>query len=259
MAESTVKVEMHGAVALLQLNRPESANTMNLAMGRDLLEAALRCERDAAIRAVVLTGAGKNFCFGGDLRGMMSESSAVDAYLRELTSFLHAAISHFVHMDAPVIAAVNGTAAGAGVGLVAMADMAICAESAKFSLAYTGVALTPDGSTSYFLPRLIGAKRAAELVLTNRAITAAEALDWGMVNKVVPDATLLDEAIALATKLAAGPQHAFGKAKRLLAASAGALESHLVLESETIAAQAASAEGQEGINAFLAKRKPQFG
>lgn len=258
MSTATVKVEARGAVALITLDRPDNANTLNLRMGMDLLAAAMACERDPAVRAVVLTGAGKNFCFGGDLRGMMSEGGAVDAYLRELTSYLHAAISHFVRMDAPVIAAVNGTAAGAGVGLVAMADLAIAAESAKFSLAYTGVALTPDGSTSYFLPRTLGTKRALELLLTNRALTAAEAVDWGLVNRVVPDAQVVDEAIALAEKLAKGPMRAFGKTKRLVAGSIGALEAQLAIESQTIAQQATTIEGQEGIVAFLEKRKAKF-
>jgi 2-(1,2-epoxy-1,2-dihydrophenyl)acetyl-CoA isomerase len=255
---TTVSVELRGRVGVVTLNRPENSNVLNLAMGRELLEAAIACGANPAVRAVVLTGAGKNFCFGGDLRGMMAEGGAVDAYLRELTSFLHQAISHFVRMDAPVIAAVNGTAAGAGVGLVAMADLAICARSAKFSLAYTGVALTPDGSTSFFLPRLIGAKRAMELILTNRPIGADEALSWGLVNQVVDDTACLEEALRLAEKLAAGPAHAFGKAKRLVAGASGALEAHLVLESETIAQQAISPEGQEGIRAFLEKRKAQY-
>jgi 2-(1,2-epoxy-1,2-dihydrophenyl)acetyl-CoA isomerase len=255
---TTVSVEQRGKVGLVTLNRPDNANVLNLTMGRELLEAAIACGANPDVRAIVLTGAGKNFCFGGDLRGMMSEGGAVDAYLRELTSFLHQAISHFVRMDAPVIAAVNGTAAGAGVGLVAMADLAICARSAKFSLAYTGVALTPDGGTSFFLPRLIGTKRAMELILTNRPLGADEALSWGLVNQVVDDAACVEDALRLAEKLAAGPVHAFGKAKRLVAGASGALEAHLVLESETIAQQAASPEGQEGIKAFLEKRKAQY-
>ncbi len=258
MTQSTVTIELKGAVALVQLNRPDNANTLNLQMGRDLAAAAIACEANPDVRAVVLTGAGKNFCFGGDLRGMIEGGGSIEAYLRELTSHLHTAIAHFVNMDAPVIAAVNGTAAGAGVGLVAMADMAIAAQGTKFSLAYTGVGLTPDGSTSFFLPRLIGQKRAMELILTNRAITAPEALDWGLVNAVVPDADVVSEALKLADRLAAGPLRAFGKSKRLMAQSLGALESHLTLESQTIAGQGATAEGREGIGAFLEKRKPKF-
>jgi 2-(1,2-epoxy-1,2-dihydrophenyl)acetyl-CoA isomerase len=258
MSTSTVEVESRGAVTVVTLNRPDSANTLNLQMAMDLLAAAMTCGRNPAVRAVVLTGAGKNFCFGGDLRGMIAKGKSADAYLRELTTYLHEAISHFVRMDAPVIAAVNGTAAGAGVGLVAMADLAVCAAGAKFNLAYTSVGLTPDASTSFLLPRAVGAKRAMELFLLNRSLGAEEALSWGLVNRVVPDAQLLTEAVKLGEQLVAGATRAFGRTKRLLANSLGALESQMVLESETIAAQAASPEGLEGIAAFLEKRKPSF-
>lgn len=256
--EPTVSLAISEGVATVTLNRPDAGNTMNLQFGRDLLAAAQSCGSERGVRAVVITGAGKAFCFGGDLGAMaMNEGPAVEAYLRELTLDLHAAIVAFTRLDAPVIAAVNGTAAGAGVGLVAMADLAIAAEGAKFSLAYTGVGLTPDGSTSYFLPRIVGMKRAMELVLTNRPLTAAEALDWGLVGKVVPDAQLGPEAAALAAKLAAGPLGAFGHAKRLMRSRAS-LEAQLDDESRTIARQGASAEGAEGIQAFLQKRKAQF-
>jgi 2-(1,2-epoxy-1,2-dihydrophenyl)acetyl-CoA isomerase len=254
----SVQVETRGAVALVTLNRPESANTLNLQMAMDLLAAALACARNAAVRAVVLTGAGRNFCFGGDLRAMASRETTGDDYIRELTTYLHAAIAHFTRMDAPVIAAVNGTAAGAGVGLVAMADLAVCAQGAKFNLAYTNAGLTPDAGTSFLLPRTIGAKRTMELLLLNRTLSAAEALGWGLVNEVVADEALAGRAFALAEQLAGGASGAFGATKRLVAASLGAFESQMLLESETIAARAVSAEGAEGISAFLEKRKPQF-
>jgi 2-(1,2-epoxy-1,2-dihydrophenyl)acetyl-CoA isomerase len=258
MSTATVEVEGHGAVTVVTLNRPDSSNTLNLQMAMDLLAAAMTCGRNSAVRAVVLTGAGKNFCFGGDLRAMMGKGNSPDAYIRELTTYLHEAISHFARINAPVIAAVNGTAAGAGVGLVAMSDLAICAESAKFNLAYTAVGLTPDASTSFLLPRAIGAKRAMELFLLNRTLNAEEAVNWGLVNRAVPDADLLDEALKLGERLAAGATGAFGHTKRLMATSLGALESQMVLESQTISACAATEEGQEGISAFLSKRKPSF-
>jgi 2-(1,2-epoxy-1,2-dihydrophenyl)acetyl-CoA isomerase len=254
----SVQVETRGAVALVTLNRPDSANTLNLEMAMDLLAAAMTCGRNPAVRAVVLTGAGRQFCFGGDLRAVVARGSAADGYLRELTGYLHSAISHFVRMDAPVIAAVNGTAAGAGVGLVAMADLAVCSKSARFSLAYTGVGLTPDAGTSFLLPRAVGVKRAMELLLLNRALTADEALGWGLVNSVVDDSQLLEESLRIAERLAAGPTQAFGRTKRLLAASTAGFESQMVLESETIASQAVTAEGAEGINAFLQKRSADF-
>ena len=258
MTNTTVEVERRGAVALLRLNRPDAANTIDLDMARALLESALALQADAGVRAVVLTGAGSSFCFGGDLRGMVAHGGAITPFLRELTAVLHAALAQFARMDAPLVAAVNGTTAGAGVGLVALADLAVVAESAKFSLAYTGVALTPDGGTSFLLPRIVGTKRAMELLLTNRAITAAEARDWGLVNEVVPDAEVLTRALAIAERLAAGPVGAFGKTKRLIAAANGALEAHMALEGETIALQGGTAEGQEGIQAFLGKRKPKY-
>jgi 2-(1,2-epoxy-1,2-dihydrophenyl)acetyl-CoA isomerase len=258
MSTSSVQVETRGAVALVTLNRPDSANTFNLEMGMDLLAAAMTCGRNPAVRAVVLTGAGRQFCFGGDLRAMVAKGDTADAYLRDLTGYLHLAISHFVRMDAPVVAAVNGTAAGGGVGLVAMADLAVCGRSSKISLAYTGVGLTPDGGTSFMVPRTIGVKRTMELLLLNRALTSNEALEWGLVNSVVDDSQVLEEAFRIAERLAAGPTHAFGKTKRLVAASLAGFESQMVLESETIASQAVSAEGAEGIAAFVEKRKPDY-
>jgi 2-(1,2-epoxy-1,2-dihydrophenyl)acetyl-CoA isomerase len=183
---------------------------------------------------------------------------ALDGHVRELTTYLHAAISHFVRMDAPVVAAVNGTAAGAGVGLVAMADLALCARSSQFNLAYTSVGLTPDAGTTFLLPRTVGLKRAMELLLLNRALPAEEALSWGLVNEVVADERLLERALEVAERLAHGPGGAFGATKRLIASSLGAFESQMVLESETIAAQATHAEAVEGIGAFLGKRKPRF-
>src|SRR5690242_2455929 len=201
MATASVQVETHGAVALVTLNRPEHSNTLNLQMAMDLLAAAMACARNAAVRAVVLTGAGRNFSFGGDLRAMPPRELALDDHIRELTTYLHAAISHFVRMDAPVVAAVNGTAAGAGVGLVAMADLALCARSSKFNLAYTNAGLTPDAGASFLLPRTIGVKRTMELLLLNRTLTAAEALEWGLVNEVVSDDKLIEHSLGLAEQL----------------------------------------------------------
>ena len=258
MSAASVQVETHGAVALVTLNRPEHSNTLNLQMAMDLLAAAMACARNAAVRAVVLTGAGRNFSFGGDLRAMRTREHALDDHVRELTTYLHAAISHFVRMDAPVIAAVNGTAAGAGVGLVAMADLAVCARGARFNLAYTKAGLTPDGGTTFLLPRIVGLKRSMELLLLNRTLPAAEALDWGLVNEVVADERVLERALEIAAQLAQGASGAFGATKRLIAHSLGAFESQMVLESESIAAQALGPEAAEGIDAFLKKRTPQF-
>jgi 2-(1,2-epoxy-1,2-dihydrophenyl)acetyl-CoA isomerase len=258
MATATVQVETRGAVALVTLNRPDAGNALNLQMAMDLLAAALSCARSTAVRAVVLSGAGRNFCFGGDLRAMAARDTAGDDYIRELTTYLHAAIAHFVRMDAPVVAAVNGTAAGAGVGLMAMADLAVCARSSKFNLAYTNAGLTPDAGTTFLLPRMFGIKRTMELLLLNRTLTAAEALSWGLVNEVAADEALLERALQIAEQLAQGASQAYGATKRLIAHSLGGIESQMVLESETIARHAVGPEGSEGISAFLEKRRPQF-
>jgi 2-(1,2-epoxy-1,2-dihydrophenyl)acetyl-CoA isomerase len=210
------------------------------------------------VRAVVVTGAGKHFCFGGDLRGMVEQGERVTAYLNELTTHIHAAIGCFARMRAPVIAAVNGTAAGGGVGLVCMTDLAVAGKGTKFSLAYTGVALAPDCSTTYLLPRIVGRRRAFELMLTNRLLSADEALQWGLVNQVVEDAEVLQVAQTLAARFAAGPLDSYGAVKRLMDAADPGLEGQMALEGRTIARQAASAEGREGVGAFLGKRRAQY-
>jgi 2-(1,2-epoxy-1,2-dihydrophenyl)acetyl-CoA isomerase len=254
----TVLVEVRDHVATVTFNRADASNALNLDMGKDLLEAGLQCEGDPNVRAVVVTGAGKHFCFGGDLRGMAEQGERVTAYLNELTTHIHAAIGCFTRMRAPVIAAVNGTAAGGGVGLVCMTDLAIAGKGTKFSLAYTGVALAPDCSTTYLLPRIVGRRRAFELMLTNRLLNADEALQWGLVNQVVEDAEVLQVAQALAARFAAGPLDSYGAVKRLMDAADPGLEGQMALEGRTIAWQAASAEGREGVGAFLGKRKAQY-
>jgi 2-(1,2-epoxy-1,2-dihydrophenyl)acetyl-CoA isomerase len=254
----TVLIEVDGGVATLTLNRPESSNALTLALAKELLAAALACEADARVRAVVVTGAGKHFCFGGDLRAMRDAGEAAAGYINELTTHLHAALSALTRMRAPVIAAVNGTAAGAGVGLACAADLALCGRASRFSLAYTGVGLTPDGSASFLLPRIVGRRRAMELLLLNRVLGAEEALGWGLVNQVVDDAELAAQARALAERLAAGPTEAFAATKRLMDASAPGLESQMALEGRTIAAMSVHPHGREGITAFIDKRAPRY-
>ena len=257
-AAPTIHLEIRESVAFLSLARPDAANTMNLEFGREFLAAAFAIEAAPSVRAVVLTGQGKNFCFGGDLKGMVASGTDVRAYLSELTTHLHAGMALLARLDAPVIAAVNGTAAGAGLGLVLAADLAIAARSAKFAPAYTGVGLTPDAGCTFLLPRAVGYKRAMELLLTNRVLDAQQALDWGLVNQVVEDGSLAETAAALAARLAAGPAGAFGAVKRLLAEAEPGFEAQLARESRSIASRGMTAEGREGIAAFLEKRAPRF-
>jgi 2-(1,2-epoxy-1,2-dihydrophenyl)acetyl-CoA isomerase len=254
----SIRLEIRGHIAFLTFARPSAANTIHLAFGREFLASAVAIESNSAVRAVVMSGEGKHFCLGGDLRAMATGEIDMQSYLSELTTTLHAGMALLAHMDAPVIAAVNGTAAGAGLGLVLAADLAIAGRGAKFVPSYTGVGLTPDAGCTFLLPRMIGYKRAMELFLTNRILDADQALAWGLVNDVVDDDNLASKAGELATQLAAGPVGAFGALKRLMLESEPGLEAQLGRESRSIAARGATAEGREGVTAFIEKRTPRY-
>jgi 2-(1,2-epoxy-1,2-dihydrophenyl)acetyl-CoA isomerase len=259
MSYETLLFDVGDHVARVTLNRPDAGNAMNALMMRELRDVAIRCDEDPEIRAVLITGAGKMFCAGGDLRAFAKEGDELPAYLKGITNDLHGAVSRLCRMDAPVVSAVKGVAAGAGFSLACAADMVIAAESARFTVAYAGVGLSPDGSCSFFLPRLIGLRRTQELMLTRRILRASEALDWNLVTRVVPDEALEAESSELAAQLAAGPTRAFGNAKRLLLRSSGDhLESQMEQEARCIADAARSADGKEGIAAFLEKREADF-
>jgi 2-(1,2-epoxy-1,2-dihydrophenyl)acetyl-CoA isomerase len=195
---------------------------------------------------------------GGDLKSFAARDD-LPRHLTEVTTYLHAAMSRLMRLDAPVVAAVHGSAAGAGLSLAAAADLVLAGASSRFVMAYTAIGLTPDGSGTWSLPRLVGLRRALELTLTNRRLSAAEAVQEGLATRVVPDDALAGEALALARSLAAGPTGALGAAKRLLRESLGRdLEAQMALETQSLAAAAASADSAEGIAAFLGKRAPGF-
>jgi 2-(1,2-epoxy-1,2-dihydrophenyl)acetyl-CoA isomerase len=246
-------------VGLIRLQRPDDGNAITLEVARELLDAAGRCDGEAEIRAVVLTGTGPMFCAGGDLKAFAAQCHRVSGYMQEVTQAFHAAISRFNRMAPPVVGAINGTAAGGGLSLALAADIVVAAASAKFTMAYTKIGLVPDGASTYFLARLVGLRRAKEMVLLNPVLSAPQALEWGLINQVVPDAEVLPTAMALAKKLAAGPTLAYGEAKRLILAGATeSLESQMESESRAIAALVGSPDGREGLEAFLAKRPPRF-
>jgi 2-(1,2-epoxy-1,2-dihydrophenyl)acetyl-CoA isomerase len=259
MSYPSLIFEVQDGVGLIRLNRPDDGNVLTLEMARELLEVALRCDEDPEVRAVVLTGSGKMFCAGGDLKSFAAQGEKVSAYLKQVTQVFHGVISRFNWMDAPVVGAINGTAAGGGFSLALATDLAIAGESAKFTMAYTKVGLTLDGSSSYFLARLVGLRRAKEMALLNPVLSARQALEWGLINQVVPDEQVVPAALEIARQLAAGPTLALGAAKRLILSGATeSLESQMERESRAIAALAGSADGQEGIAAFLGKRRPRF-
>ncbi|MBT6275689.1 MAG: enoyl-CoA hydratase [Chromatiales bacterium] len=259
MSYEKLSLEVDNGLATVTLNRPESANAMDIQMSLELMKVSIECDENPAIRAVLMTGAGKMFSAGGDLKSFSAAGDDVPKLVKEMTVYLHGAVSRFSRMDAPVVMAVNGTAAGAGMSLAATGDMVLAGESARFTMAYTAAALSPDGSSTYFLPRLIGMRRTQELMLTNRLLSAQEACDWGLVNRVVPDAQLMDEAILLAQKFAQGPTRAYGAVKTLLAETfTTAFEAQMERESRMIADMMRSRDGREGMDAFLNKRKPNF-
>jgi 2-(1,2-epoxy-1,2-dihydrophenyl)acetyl-CoA isomerase len=256
---NTLLYEVKDQIARITLNRPDAANALDMEMGRELMQTAIRVSEDRAVRAVILTGTGRMFCGGGDLKHFAAQEDRLAGHLKELAGYLHMAVSRLVRMEAPLITAVNGAAGGGGMSLALCGDLILAAESAKFTLAYTRAGLSPDGASTYFLPRMIGVRRSLELALTNRVLSAREALDWGIVTRVVPDAELQSAAQTLAAELAGGARHALGAAKRLLHHSlTESLETQMELEAQAIAEQARGADAREGIAAFIGKRKPQF-
>lgn len=255
----TLGWRLSDGVATITLNRPRAGNALTLQMGRELMDAAIRCDDDPEVRAVVLTGAGRLFCVGADLKHFPPAGPKMATEIKLLTTWLHNAISRFARMEAPLICAINGTAAGAGMSLALIGDMALVAESARFKMAYSRLALTPDCSITYYLPRLVGFRRAFELYATNRILSATEAEAWGLVNQVVPNDALLSEAQALAAQLAAGPTQAIGATKQLFhEAWTESLESQMEQETRTITNAARSLEAAEGFKAFFEKREPNF-
>jgi 2-(1,2-epoxy-1,2-dihydrophenyl)acetyl-CoA isomerase len=224
-------------------------------MAQALLHAAITCDEDAAIGCVLLTGAGRLFCAGGDIAAFAAAGPAVPRLMKELTGYLHMAITRFAHMGKPLVTAINGPAAGAGLSLAVLGDIALAAPTAHFTLAYTAIGLSPDGGSTWLLPRLIGLRRAQEMALTNRRLSAVEAAEIGLITRVIDQAKLEAEAMDLAQRLARGPTAALGRTRNLLLGSfTTSLETQMEAEAQAIARSSDSAECREAVNAFLAKK-----
>ncbi|MBI1846737.1 MAG: enoyl-CoA hydratase [Candidatus Rokubacteria bacterium] len=259
MSHQTLTLERRDGIATIMLNRPEAYNALNLTMGRELFHAALEVDEDPAVRCVVVTGAGKAFCAGGDVRDFADNLERIGVLVKELTTYLHGTVSRFCRSLKPVIMAVNGVAAGGGFSFALSGDVVIATESAKFTMAYSKIAATPDGSSSYFLPRLVGLRRAMELYFTNRTLSAREAEAWGLITRAVPDAEFKGAVDALARELAQGPTLAFGHAKRLFHQSTWeSLETQMELEAQGIAASGHTEDFRGGVTAFANKKSPTF-
>jgi len=257
---STVICEVREGVARLTLDRPDARNAISLEVARDLHHATEELAGDESVRAVLLSGRGDTFCAGGDLKSF-HEAKDMASHIHEVTSYLHPAIENLDHLHAPIVAAVRGAAAGAGLGLACLGDIVLASTTARFVSAYTKIGLTPDGSTSWWLPRLVGLRRALELTLTNRILNAEEACEWGIVTRVVDDEQLDKEAETIVAGLASGPTGAYVGARRLIRDSLQRenIAEHMSAEQDVLVEAAESDDAREGISAFLEKRAPRFG
>lgn len=259
MHDHKVLVEVCAGAATLTLNRAHAGNAIDLPTAQALVQAAERCESDESIRCVVLTGAGRLFCGGGDIAALAAAGDNLPEVLRELVGTLHTAVSKLMRMRKLLLVLVNGPAAGAGLSLAIMGDIVLAARSAYFSAAYGAVGLTADGGLSWHLPRLIGLRRAQEMILTNRRVSAEEASEMGLVTRVVDDAALRSEGDAMAQRLAGSATLALGQSRNLLLESFGGdLQAQLDREACSMIMAGATRDGREGIAAFIARRKPVF-
>ena len=256
---TTLLTTLQAATLTISLNRPERANAFNFEMIAELQAALEQAAKDAQIRCVVLTGAGNSFCAGHDITEMLAAQGQDISYREHLEETYNPLILQIRRLEKPVIAAVNGPVAGAGLGVALACDLRVAAGTALFTVGFTGIGLVPDSAVSLLLPALIGLGRTTEFTFTNQPITAAQALKWGMVNQVVPDEGLLAYVREIAAGLAAGPTGAYGLTKRLFNQNVlPNLEKALKFEGEMQEAASKSKEHVEGVKAFLEKRTPKF-
>ncbi|MDP7031337.1 MAG: enoyl-CoA hydratase-related protein [Gemmatimonadota bacterium] len=259
-ADSAVSLEVHDGVAILVMDRPDAMNAVDIRMASQLASALEEAVSDPCVRAVLLTGTGRAFCSGGDIRAMASALDADPrAFFAELTDSLHAITRSLQYARVPTIAAVNGPAAGFGFGLVLSCDLVVASERATFSMLHGQVAQIPDGGGWYLLPRVVGRKRALDLYLTRRVLDATDAERWGIVCRVLPATTFREVAIGFAREIACGPTVAYREAKRRMAEGWDQhLDDYLDAQREAIVALGGGRDFEEGVRAFLERRPPGF-
>ena len=254
-----VTVDRDGDIAVLKLNRPEAFNAFNLDVVKNMGNHLTRLSMDTSVRCVIVIGEGKAFCAGGDLKWAQGHSGGMPAAFHELASRFHLATVEIRRMKKPVIAAVNGVAAGAGFSLAMACDFRVMVKSAIFRQAYTSAGLCIDGGGTFTLPRLVGIARALEIAAFDKPISAEQALEWGLVTKVVNDGKALEEAMVMAKDLADRSIHSFGLSKELINDSFNtSFERQLERERDGLCTCADHKDGIEGIDAFTNKRKPVF-
>lgn len=252
MSEQNLLCDVEGGVGRLTLNRPAQGNAIDIAMADALMEAAVRLAEDPVVKVVTLTGNGRLFCAGGDIAAFSTGEHG--AVIARITVSLHAAINRLATMPKPLICLVNGPAAGAGLGLAMLGDIVLAASSAHFTSAYTAIGVSPDAGTSWLLPRLIGLRRAQDMILNNRRVGAEEAVAIGLITRLVSDDALAREGDKLAQSLGAGATGAFATARRLLHRShCSSFADHLEAEAAGIVAAARSEEAKARFAAFREK------
>lgn len=261
---TTVTYAVQDHIATLTLNRPESLNALNLAMIDDLRTTTARAAFDPLVRAVIVRGAGEHFMAGGDLKWFREQLALPPGErqprFEETIAAVHASILNLKSMNKPVVAVVQGAVAGFGLSLMMAADFALAAEGAYFTLAYSNIALSPDGGATWSLPRQVGLKQAMEIALLGDRFDAARARELGLINRAVPIEQLDAEALKLAQRLAAGPAEALARTKALLNQSLdNSLEAQLVAEQRSFAACGVNPDFAEGLAAFFEKRKARYG
>jgi 2-(1,2-epoxy-1,2-dihydrophenyl)acetyl-CoA isomerase len=259
MPYEVLTLDVHDHIATLTLNRPEAYNALNTQLAAELLDATTQVDEDPEVRCLVITGAGKAFCAGGDVKGFHDHLPHIGTHIKQLTGLLHGTVSRIARMPKPVIAAVNGVVAGGGMGLMLACDLSYAVETATLTMAYTRIGANPDGSSTFWLPRLVGVRRAMELIYSNRVLTAQEALAWGILNGVMPPDKFPEEVYAVARQLASGPTLAYARAKNLCYTGLNeSLETQMELEARDIAASGRTEDFREGILAFMQKRAATF-
>jgi 2-(1,2-epoxy-1,2-dihydrophenyl)acetyl-CoA isomerase len=252
--------EQDGAAARITLNRPDTLNAWHHDFGRELKQAIEVDAADPSVRALLITGAGRGFSSGADLKaGFDPADDGMPDIAKELNDVYHPIMAGLRHLEKPVVAAVNGPAVGIGASLAFACDLVLAAESAYFGLAFVNIGLMPDGGSTLFVPAAVGKARAFQLALLGERVEAAKALDWGLINYVHPDDRLLDEASALVERLASGPTQSYASSKRALNRMLYPdLDAQLSLEADLQHALARTRDFQEGALAFVEKRQPAF-
>jgi 2-(1,2-epoxy-1,2-dihydrophenyl)acetyl-CoA isomerase len=261
MDYETVLVERRGGELRITLNRPEAMNAWNKQLGLDLRDAVEKAAEDDEVRAVVITGAGRGFSSGADLKaGFDPTPNGRPDVHTALTERYHPIITGIRRMPKPVVAAVNGPAVGIGLSLALAADLIVAAESAYLMLAFVNLGLVPDGGSSLFVPTRVGLARATEMAMLGERVSAAQALEWGLINRVVPDAEFAEEVAKLRDRLATGPTRSYAGTKRQLNHWLYTrMDEQLALEADIQQEMAASGDFAEGVAAFIEKREAAFG